>query len=79
MVDSLGTQVFSVESMGFVEGFVSFRSLCGVQSSPLRCARNRAAPLSYRVLRYRCRHGERPNLLVLAKYSSPTKRFLQLL
>ena len=27
MVDSLGTQVFSIESMGFVEGFVSFRSV----------------------------------------------------
>ena len=46
--------------MDSVGDFVYFRTLFGVQSSPLRFAQNRALPVLYKVVRYRSRHGERP-------------------
>ena len=35
-------KVFAIERPGLPEGFMSFRALCGVQSSPLLFAPNRA-------------------------------------
>ena len=35
-------KVFAFEALGFPEDFVSFRTLCGVQSSPFVFAPNRA-------------------------------------
>ena len=41
----------------FVKRFVYFRTLCGVESSPLNFSRNRVSSLVSRVVRYRRRHG----------------------
>ena len=35
MADPLGIKLFAFERPGLPEDFVSFRALCGVQSSPL--------------------------------------------
>ena len=42
MIKPQDVKVFAVERHGLPEDFVSFRSLCGVQSSPLVFALNRA-------------------------------------
>ena len=42
MADPPGTAVLPIDRHGFSEGFVSFRTLCGVQSSLVRFAPNRA-------------------------------------
>ena len=42
IVDPLGTAVLPIDIHGFAEGLVSFRTLCGVQSSLVRFAPNRA-------------------------------------
>ena len=70
IADPPGAKLFPIREMDFVEGFVSFRKLCGVQPSPLRFDRKRTSPLLYGVVRYRRRHGERP-------YPSDLKRSAQ--
>ena len=40
MADPQGTNMFAVDKLGILEDFVSFRALCGVQSSPLVFAPN---------------------------------------
>ena len=40
--DPPGTTVLPIDRRGFAEGLVSFRTLCGVQSSLVRFAPNRA-------------------------------------
>ena len=52
--------------MDFVECLVSFRTRCGVQSPPLRFARNRASQLLYMAVCYGAGKGSDPALLVLA-------------
>ena len=42
IADPPGTAVLPIDIHGFVEGLVSFRTLCGVQSSLVRFAPNRA-------------------------------------
>ena len=42
IADPPGTAVLPIDRHGFAEGFVSFRTLCGVQSSLVRFAPNRA-------------------------------------
>ena len=42
IADPSGTAVLSFDRHGFAEGFVSFRTLCGVQSSLVKSALNRA-------------------------------------
>ena len=42
MANPQGMRMFAVERLGLSEDFVSFRALCGVQSSPLVFAPNRA-------------------------------------
>ena len=42
ITDPLGTAVLLIDIHGFAEGLVSFRTLCGVQSSLVRLAPNRA-------------------------------------
>ena len=42
MANSQGMKVFAVERHGLSEAFMYFRVLCGVQSSPLVFASNRA-------------------------------------
>ena len=42
MVDPPGTAVLPIDRHGFAEGFESFRTLCGVQSSLVIFALNRA-------------------------------------
>ena len=42
IADPPGMAVLSIDIYGFDEGLVSFRSLCGVQSSLVRFAPNRA-------------------------------------
>ena len=42
MADPPGTAVLPIDIHGFLEGLVSFRTLCGVQSSLARFAPNRA-------------------------------------
>ena len=42
IADPLGTTVLPIDRQGFAEGFVSFRTLCGVQSLLVRFAPNRA-------------------------------------
>ena len=51
MANPQGMKVFAVERHGLPEDFVYFRALCGVQSSPLAFAPNRAfvwGPLQWR-------------------------------
>ena len=59
--------------MDFVEDFVYFGTRRRVQSMPVIFDRNRASsslsPFLCRAVRYRCIHGERSTLLVLAEYS----------
>ena len=40
MSNPQGMKIFAVEKHGLLEDFVSFRALCGVQSSPLVFAPN---------------------------------------
>ena len=54
MANPQGMQVFAVERHGLLEDFVSFPSLCGVQSSPLVFVPNR--PIVW--VRYSGRHWE---------------------
>ena len=42
IADPPGTAVLPIDKHGFAEGLVSFRTLCGVQSSLVRFAPNRA-------------------------------------
>ena len=42
IADPPGTAVLTTDRHGFAEGLVSFRTLCGVQSSLVRFAPNRA-------------------------------------
>ena len=42
IADPPGTAVLHIDRHGFAEGVVSFRTLCGVQSSLVRFAPNRA-------------------------------------
>ena len=42
ITDPPGTAVLPIDIHGFAEGLVSFRTLCGVQSSLVRFATNRA-------------------------------------
>ena len=42
IADPPGTAVLPMDRHGFAEDFVSFRTLCSVQSSLVRFARNRA-------------------------------------
>ena len=42
IADPSGTVVLPIDGHGFAEGFMSFRTLCGVQSSLVRFAPNRA-------------------------------------
>ena len=42
IADPTGMAVLPIGRHGFAEGFVSFRTLCGVQSSLVRFAPNRA-------------------------------------
>ena len=42
IADPPGTAVLPIDIQGFAEGLVSFRTLCGVQSSLVRFAPNRA-------------------------------------
>ena len=42
IADPPGTAVLPIDKHGFAEDFVSFRTLCGVQSSLVRFARNGA-------------------------------------
>ena len=42
IVDLPGTAVLLIDIHGFAEGLVAFRTLCGVQSSLVRFAPNRA-------------------------------------
>ena len=42
IADPPGTTVVHIDRHGFAEGFVSFRTLCGVRSSLVRFAPNRA-------------------------------------
>ena len=42
VADSPGTAVLPIDKHGFAEGFVSFCTLCGVQSSLVGFAPNRA-------------------------------------
>ena len=42
IADAPGTAVLPIDIHGFAEGLVSFRTLCGVQSSLVRFAPNRA-------------------------------------
>ena len=44
IADAPGTAVLPIDVHGFAEGLVSFRTLCGVQSSLGRFAPNRAIP-----------------------------------
>ena len=45
MANPPSPNLFPIEVMAFVQGSVSLRTLCGVQLSPVRFARNRASPL----------------------------------
>ena len=45
IADPLDMAVLSIDIYGFDEGLVSFRTLCGVQSSLVRLAPNRAIDL----------------------------------